>query len=79
MPTRLTSKGQATIPKRVRDRLNLKPGCAVDFELGDDGRVTLIKAKGKTTAKRSAFAKIRGTATVKMTTEQIMALTRGGG
>ena len=34
MSTTVTRKGQVTIPKAVRDRLNLKPGSAVDFELG---------------------------------------------
>lgn len=77
MSTRVTSKGQVTIPKRVRDRLNIKRGTAVDFDLAPDGRVTLVKASGRASAGRSAFAKIRGTATARMTTEQIMALTRG--
>jgi AbrB family looped-hinge helix DNA binding protein len=79
MPTRVTQKGQVTIPKRVRDRLNIKPGSPVDFELAADGRVTLVKAgRGDSGPRRSTFAKIRGAATARMTTEQIMALTRGG-
>ncbi len=76
MSTRVTRKGQVTIPKRVRDRLNIKPGSAVDFSLGADGRVTLAKIGAKV-AGRTAFARIRGAATVHMTTDQIMALTRG--
>jgi looped-hinge helix DNA binding domain, AbrB family len=39
MSTTVTSKGQVTIPKPVRDRLNIKPGNAVDFVLADDGSV----------------------------------------
>ena len=77
MSTRVTRKGQVTIPKRVRDRLGIKAGSAVDFELAVDGRVTLVKTKGRATSARSAIAGIRGTATTRMTTEQIMALTRG--
>ena len=33
MTTRLTSKGQVTIPKRIRDELQLLPGAAVDFSV----------------------------------------------
>jgi AbrB family looped-hinge helix DNA binding protein len=31
--TTVTSKGQITLPKRVRDELGLKPGSQVDFEI----------------------------------------------
>ena len=37
MSTTLTSKGQVTIPKQIRDALNLAPGCAVDFAVSRDG------------------------------------------
>ncbi len=77
MSTQVTRKGQVTIPKRVRDRLNIKPGTSVDFELAADGRVVLVKIGRRPAAGRSAFARIRGAATVRMTTEEIMALTRG--
>ena len=43
MHSRLTSKSQTTIPKRVRDRLRLKPGDAVKYEIEGD-RVILTKA-----------------------------------
>ena len=43
----VTSKGQVTIPKAVRDRLGIEPGNVVDFELGLDGRVVLVKRNGK--------------------------------
>lgn len=42
MPSTLTSKGQTTIPKSIRDRLKLKPGDRVDFVVEDDGKVTLV-------------------------------------
>lgn len=77
MGTTVTSKGQVTIPKRVRDRLNIKPGNEVEFELAEDGRVVLVKAGKKTGAPKSPFERIRGTATVMMTTDEIMALMRG--
>jgi antitoxin PrlF len=77
MSTTVTSKGQVTIPKPVRDRLNIKPGSAVDFVLADDGSVVLVKAGRKNSAPRSRFERFRGIATVDMTTDEIMALMRG--
>ena len=77
--TTMTSKGQVTIPKRLRDHLRLKPGAEVEFEVITDGRVVIL-AKGKTARSKSVFAKIRGSAKGKgpnMTTDEIMALTRG--
>jgi antitoxin PrlF len=38
--TKMTTKGQVTIPKRLRDYLGLKPGLDDDFELSQDGRVS---------------------------------------
>jgi antitoxin PrlF len=77
MATTVTSKGQVTIPKPVRDRLNLKPGSRVDFELAPDGRVVIVKAGRKAARPRSRFDRIVGSATVNMTTDEIMALMRG--
>ena len=34
---KVTSKGQITIPKHVREKLNLRPGDKVRFEIDDDG------------------------------------------
>jgi AbrB family looped-hinge helix DNA binding protein len=77
MSSRVTSKGQVTIPKRVRDRLNIKPGSTVDFELTEDARVVLVKSGRGHRDRTSAFAKVRGAAGAGMTTDEIMALTRG--
>ena len=42
MPTStLTSKGQITIPRDVRERLRLKTGDRVDFEVSSDGSVRM--------------------------------------
>jgi AbrB family looped-hinge helix DNA binding protein len=42
---RMTSKGQITLPKDIRDRLGLKQGDRVRFIVEDDGRVRLLPAK----------------------------------
>jgi AbrB family looped-hinge helix DNA binding protein len=44
----LTSKGQLTVPKRVRDRLDLRPGDRVGFDIGDDDVVRLQVIRKKT-------------------------------
>jgi len=75
MTTNLTSKGQVTVPKAVRDYLGLKAGMAVSFERLSTGEVVLRPAKAPRRV-RSVFAKLRGRASVKMGTKEIMALTR---
>ena len=72
--TKITTKGQVTIPKRLRDHLGLKPGSSVEFELAADGRVFLTTRQR---APESKFARLRGSARSGMTTDEVMALTRG--
>lgn len=40
----LTSKGQTTIPKDIRERLNLHPGDRLEFVIDEDGRVLVLPA-----------------------------------
>jgi len=77
MSTTLTSKGQVTIPKKVRELLGIGPGSSVDFELTPAGEVVLRPVKSRGRRPQSRFGKLRGRATVKMSTEAILALTRG--
>ncbi len=70
---RVTTKGQVTIPQHIREKLGITPSTEVDF-VEQEGRVFLVKQKGKTAGRK--FANLRGVATVKMTTDEIMALTR---
>lgn len=79
MATTVTTKGQVTIPKRIRELLGIEPGSAVVFELAEDGRVVLRKPDqhGQPAPQPSRFAQLRGRASAGMTTEEIMALTRG--
>jgi len=75
MPVTVTTKGQVTIPKAVRERLGIKPGNTVDFELAPDGRVILVKRGA--VRQRSRFETLRGRAGKGLSTDEIMALTRG--
>lgn len=73
---RMTTKGQVTIPKRLRDHLGLGPGSKVDFELLDDGRVVLHPDRQ---APQNRFVRLRGSAKAGLSTEELMILTRGEG
>lgn len=42
--SRLTSKGQVTVPKDIREALGLKAGQAVAFELDADGNARILRA-----------------------------------
>lgn len=80
MSTTLTSKGQVTIPKHIRDALGLGPGSAVDFELDEQGRVVLRPARaarGRRVPDR--FEAARGRATVAWRTDALMRLLRDAG
>jgi len=75
---RITSKGQVTIPIEIREKLGLMPNTEVDFEV--QGRtVRLVRAPAKRARGRgeTIVERLRGTATVRMTTDEILALTRG--
>ena len=75
---RITSKGQVTIPVAMREKAGLLPNTEVEFAL--DGNAVLIrpasKRKGMSRGER-IVAHLRGRGDVKMTTDEIMALTRG--
>jgi len=71
---KVTTKGQVTIPVNIRKKMGILPDTEVDFVQEGD-RVILVKHKDATPASRT-FKKLRGVATVRMTTDEIMALTR---
>ena len=76
MSGRVTSKGQVTIPKRVRDALGISAGSAVEFELRPEGEAVSYRCVAQSRG-RAGSPTLRGTATVKMSTREILALTRG--
>ena len=72
---RISTKGQVTVPLAIRERLGLLPGTEVEFEIDGDGAY-LRRADGLSRGE-ALVTRIRGSATVRMTTDEIMALTRG--
>ncbi len=75
---RITSKGQVTIPLEIRERFGLMPETEVEFRVeGNAVRLVKSRSQGRRTRPNSIVGRLRGSADVGMTTEQIMALTRG--
>jgi AbrB family looped-hinge helix DNA binding protein len=75
---RITSKGQVTIPIELRERLGLVPEAEVEFELdGDAVRIRKASRGGGPGRGAAVVAKLRGRGDVRMTTDEILALTRG--
>ncbi len=75
---RITSKGQVTIPVEIRERLGLLPDSEVEFAVeGNAVRIRKTRSRQKRGRGRSIVERLRGKATGRMTTDQIMALTRG--
>jgi AbrB family looped-hinge helix DNA binding protein len=72
---RLTSKGQVTIPLAIRSRLGLLPNTEVEFDVV--GQSVRIRKAKKQSHGRRIVERLRGTGTTGMTTDEIMALTRG--
>ena len=76
---RVTSKGQVTIPQEIRNRLGLLPHTKVEFELaGDHARIRKARRQpGEDTRGRLVLESLRGSADARMSTDEILALTRG--
>jgi AbrB family looped-hinge helix DNA binding protein len=77
MASRLTVKGQVTIPKPVRDHLGIGPGSEVAFRRAADGSIVIERSDGARAPRRDRFEKVRGIAGPGMTTDELMALLRG--
>ena len=75
MITTVTTKGQVTIPKAVREHLGIGAGSKVEFQMGPDGNVILVPQNVERPPSR--FEKLRGHAGPGLSTDEIMALLRG--
>ena len=72
----VTEKGQVTIPKELRDALGIGAGTEVEFERSGD-TIVVRKSKNAPTRGRQLVERLCGQGDVVMTTDEIMALTRG--
>ncbi len=73
MTRKVTTKGQVTIPQEIRDALGIHPGATVAFQVVR-GEVVLHKVAGGRGA--AIVERMRGRATSRLTTDEIMRLTR---
>jgi len=73
---RVGEKGQVTIPKQFRDALGIGAGTEVEFKRNRDSIVIRKVSHGPPRGRRLA-ERLRGRGDVAMTTDEIMALTRG--
>jgi antitoxin PrlF len=73
---RVTEKGQVTIPKDLRDALGIGAGSEIEFTR--EGSTLVVRKVSSERANRgqSLVERLRGRGDVKMTTDEIMALTR---
>ncbi|HEY4941597.1 MAG TPA: AbrB/MazE/SpoVT family DNA-binding domain-containing protein [Rhizomicrobium sp.] len=78
--TTVTSKGQVTIPKRVRDATGLRPGAKVSVEYRDGGALIIPERKAGKISKSDfmkRIEKVRGTLKLGMSTDEYMKMMRG--
>ena len=72
----VTVKGQVTIPKPIRDALDIYPGSLVEFVMNQDGQIVLRKA-GAENPVSHRFDRFVGILSPGQTTDEVMAMTRG--
>lgn len=72
---RVTSKGQVTIPQKQRERYGLLPGAEVEFV--DDGKTLRLRRKRGGGRGQRLVEHMRGRGTLRLSTDEILALTRG--
>jgi AbrB family looped-hinge helix DNA binding protein len=75
---RITSKGQVTIPQHIREKLGLLPNTEVEFEVDRDAvRLKRAAAPQRPDRGKALVEHMRGRGSRRITTDEIMALTRG--
>jgi AbrB family looped-hinge helix DNA binding protein len=79
MATTVTSKGQVTIPKHVRDAMDIRPGTKVIFDVNGDGEVVLRKSMRAKPRRPDRFERAIGSAQIKLgcSTDEYMEWLRG--
>lgn len=73
---RITSKGQVTIPQEIREEFGLLPATEIEFVVTKAG-VLIKKSERKSLYGKRLIEQMRGRADSGLSTDEIMALTRG--
>ena len=73
---KVTTKGQVTIPARIREYLGIAPHSEVDFRI--KGGIVMLVKKDAATEANGKFLALRGILKGKWTTQRWMRETRGG-
>jgi AbrB family looped-hinge helix DNA binding protein len=73
---KITSKGQVTIPLEVRKKAGLLPDTEVEFVVSGE-KVYIKKMKNSQSRGQRLVDSLTGKGTIQMTTDEILALTRG--
>jgi AbrB family looped-hinge helix DNA binding protein len=78
LATTVTSKGQVTIPKHVRNSMNIQPGCKLIFDVNKDGELVLRKDGPVEERRPDRFDRAIGAAEIKLgcSTDEYMELLR---
>jgi antitoxin PrlF len=74
---KLTSKGQVTIPRALREQFGLRPATEVTFEAAEEGVLIKPAAASRRRQLQAWLRRARGSATTNLSTAEIMRLTRG--
>jgi antitoxin PrlF len=77
MRTRITAKGQVTVPRRIRKALALLPGDAVEFQLKDNGDLVLRKVSAAGAASRAGRLHPRLEEQMRRRARELIELLRG--
>jgi AbrB family looped-hinge helix DNA binding protein len=74
---RINSKGAVTIPRRIRERAGLRPGVAVEIVFNGES-VQILRAPQRRRRRRGSnlIEQLHGRGDVRLSTDEIMALTR---
>lgn len=76
--SKVTSKGQVTIPKEIRDEFGLLPGTEVEFVRDEAGEIRVRKTRGGRKRGEEFIEHLRESGkNYTMTTDEVMRLTRG--
>jgi AbrB family looped-hinge helix DNA binding protein len=77
IPMKVTSKGQVTIPLEIRQKLGIFPSTEVEFEMhGNVVRLVKKATGGRHGRGTEVVARLKGKANIRMSTEEILELTR---